>query len=1145
MRRIYIVISVVLLLIVGLLWGTLYTPIGQDFVRKKIETLAESSSGYKVKVHSVRGIVPFILVLDGLEVFDKEKKIVEIDSMQLVPAWIDIFLGRIGILQLAVDGVRCLDVDKIEAFTTKNKNSTPAMQSALISYLPKKRISIHSFSLRNVLYKELYSAHGSFFWNHKKPSISASLEIENADKSSLAVDVKAKRKEIKATVKCSLVNFQKVTKSLESGFAKVEIVTSHPALILPIFGEIHAPSTTEQPLLQTRLFASLKPKDEIAFEITCEGSLSKDKIASFIISKVQGLGATSKGTLKGKCVKQSDTYTLDIASDLFSLNTLHFTDIHFRLLANKQNDLWQGSYLANSLLQNQPLHMDGKWATDAKTKISLINTHASLHTSTLDASIECLFDPCLLKGKIEGSSADISPFTRFFKKTIQGSGTIKAAFEPIVEEENGQPLVLQKIDLTASLDKLQATNFGFHKIIAEIHGKGPLLQPDLTIQLSSKKGEWKHLEFADTEVSARLDLAKELYLPLQVKTSGKIDKGVFSVACNITVMQNAVEMKAFSLAIDKTRADLQKPFSFSYTKEDLTLTPFTLLWNKGASLTFGAHINSSIMNGDMNAVNVPLDFIHFFFPTNLHSGTISGKATLLGSLEKPLLHIDLQSNDLAVGSADTELALPLTLTCKLDADEKQAICTGSVATKAYESEPLQWHFTLPIQIQKAPFFVTVLRNKKFEGKVTGTTDVAPFFTSILDEDQLVEGVVSLNTKITGTLDRPKFGGSLTWKDGKLDIIRTGCVFSGITMQSSFRDNILHIDSFQATDEKKGQVSAKGNLQLSFEKKFPFELDITSKELEIVSCDFATVSATGSTRFFGNLEAAKIEGALIADSAELNLTSDFSSDYPVLDFTFVKHEEAAIKPLVTLPFVLLFDLQVALPEKRCKIVGRGIDSVWTGDLKLTGSTDKPALYGEIASTKGSFQFANKKFELTQGSLTCAGDIFSESRINACASYDLGEIQAHLFLRGSLEKPRVSFESSPQLSEKEVLSWILFNKPLADISPVEGLQLASIALNMQGNKGTAMSVLEKVKQKLGIDQIDIKSTENKTPGDPNDALTVQLGKYVTKDVLMMLSKDVANAVNRVAIEAKLHKNVSVQAEVGDDREGQMSLMWKHDY
>ncbi|HXF28245.1 MAG TPA: translocation/assembly module TamB domain-containing protein, partial [Chlamydiales bacterium] len=161
-------------------------------------------------------------------------------------------------------------------------------------------------------------------------------------------------------------------------------------------------------------------------------------------------------------------------------------------------------------------------------------------------------------------------------------------------------------------------------------------------------------------------------------------------------------------------------------------------------------------------------------------------------------------------------------------------------------------------------------------------------------------------------------------------------------------------------------------------------------------------------------------------------------------------------------------------------------------------------------------------------------------NLSAVHDFNTLKALLTLRGSLEKPRLTLGSTPDMPQTEILSWILFQKPFSEISPMEGITLADTILTLKGS-ATPFSVFNSFKRHLGIDQIDISKTD--TAADP--AYAFHVGKYLSKNLFVRLSKDVANAANRVAIQANLNKNLSVQAEVGDDQQGQMSLVWKHDY
>jgi autotransporter translocation and assembly factor TamB len=55
-------------------------------------------------------------------------------------------------------------------------------------------------------------------------------------------------------------------------------------------------------------------------------------------------------------------------------------------------------------------------------------------------------------------------------------------------------------------------------------------------------------------------------------------------------------------------------------------------------------------------------------------------------------------------------------------------------------------------------------------------------------------------------------------------------------------------------------------------------------------------------------------------------------------------------------------------------------------------------------------------------------------------------------------------------------------------------------------------------------------------------VQVGKYIPQNVYVSVNK---SDVNRVAVEATLMENIKLEADIGDDSEGNLILKWKRDY
>lgn len=90
-----------------------------------------------------------------------------------------------------------------------------------------------------------------------------------------------------------------------------------------------------------------------------------------------------------------------------------------------------------------------------------------------------------------------------------------------------------------------------------------------------------------------------------------------------------------------------------------------------------------------------------------------------------------------------------------------------------------------------------------------------------------------------------------------------------------------------------------------------------------------------------------------------------------------------------------------------------------------------------------------------------------------------------------------------------------------------------------------LFSQLKNTLGIDKIDF------SQGDSEEGLSFQVGKYITQGTMISFSRTQSRRANQtteanyVGIETELMGNVSLQAEVGDDKNGQLNLIWKRDY
>ena len=242
----------------------------------------------------------------------------------------------------------------------------------------------------------------------------------------------------------------------------------------------------------------------------------------------------------------------------------------------------------------------------------------------------------------------------------------------------------------------------------------------------------------------------------------------------------------------------------------------------------------------------------------------------------------------------------------------------------------------------------------------------------------------------------------------------------------------------------------------------------------------------------------------------------------------------------------FELDLKLiADNNVSIKGNHLKSDWKGMLAINGTPENIQLHGDLRVSKGEYDFNGKIFNLTQGTIHFAGAPDKKTSLYVVANKDIDPISADIIVKGPVTKPEISFRSNPPLSQREVLSYILFNHGIGDITTDQGDQLSQsfISLNSseQPTKGTT-DFLTRLRNNIGIDRIDITTADKE-----NKDFGLQVGKSITKNISVSVKQSMTSLSPIIAVEAKVKKNIKVEAEAGvvEDAPVRMSLKWKKDY
>ncbi len=457
------------------------------------------------------------------------------------------------------------------------------------------------------------------------------------------------------------------------------------------------------------------------------------------------------------------------------------------------------------------------------------------------------------------------------------------------------------------------------------------------------------------------------------------------------------------------------------------------------------------------------------------------------------------------------------------------------------------------RIKGSPFF-TILPTTPLQGSLKGEISLSKLLSRWQSGQAGLDGRITCDFVFGGSFQKPSLTGPVHVRSGRIDLLPTGEVIDEIAMDGKFDNGSIHVDTITATDGKEGKVTGSGTFDITPQYDILWKATLVCTNVEIVTHDYANVIADGTVELAGTLSTLHVSGKVQTKHVLIDLSARFPSDIPEIPVTYRG------APPESPPFLVTFALQFDASQGAV-IRGRGVSSLWMGQMRMTGSANAIEIQGQLNCQKGTFMLGSKELSITEGSMTCAGNLFRDSRCVVRADISLPAITAQVYLRGSLEKPKFSIQSSPPRPVNEILSLLLFNKEYGDISSLESLQLANTAMSLDQSSGP-FELIERIKETLGIDIIDIGSANplplsNQPPTalDPTDASTAQqlqqndvslkVGKYVMDGVVVSVSKDVSTSANRIGVEAQLSKEVAACAAVGDDAEGILSIKWKHHY
>ncbi len=411
--------------------------------------------------------------------------------------------------------------------------------------------------------------------------------------------------------------------------------------------------------------------------------------------------------------------------------------------------------------------------------------------------------------------------------------------------------------------------------------------------------------------------------------------------------------------------------------------------------------------------------------------------------------------------------------------------------------------------------------------------------------QDLSGPIAIGVDVSGRLEQPQVRGVIKAKALRYQNDTLGTVIDHIALDGGFADTRLVINTLTG-DAGKGTVSASGYADLSSAKGFPIALQVKLANAQLAHSD--TVGATISGHLAVTNDHA--EGALVSGKLKLNRAAYEIAPQgsgQVVELTGVHRRGQPVSQSITTgdakatagpPSVWKLDIDIDAPSQ-IFVRGLGLDAEWSTALRITGDARRPKVVGDVNLVRGTFTFAGRQLTLSKGVIHLDGAEPPNPTLDIEASTTVDAVTATITIGGSAKTPEITFSSTPSLPEDEVLSRLLFGSSVAQISPLQAVQLAAAVNSLRGGGG-GFNPLGKLRSAAGLDQLHVYGADQATGRGPS----VGAGKYISSNIYVEVITD-ARGNTATQIEVALTKSLKLLSSVGALGTSNIGLRYSHDY
>ncbi|MGR9165532.1 translocation/assembly module TamB domain-containing protein [Rhizobium leguminosarum] len=529
-----------------------------------------------------------------------------------------------------------------------------------------------------------------------------------------------------------------------------------------------------------------------------------------------------------------------------------------------------------------------------------------------------------------------------------------------------------------------------------------------------------------------------------------------------------------------------------------------------------------------NTTNLPASIANGFVPGLAAEGAVSATAKATGALSAPSVDFKVDWKNAATSQTKGAGLSPFSIGASGKLAGNRLTVDTSLAGDAGMS-------------LKGGGSAVITGNRALDMRFNGNLPFAVLGAPLAQQGLVADGVATVNLQIGGTAAAPVINGTVSTSGAKLVDVRRNLAVNNLAATVTFNGSQAVISRLSGNLGGGGTISASGTIGIQPAGGFPADISIKLDKAVYVDGTLVVSTVNGTVGLRGPIMNATLSGKLRLDKTSITVPEKLPTSLREVD---IRHKNAPRAVLAQLrddgerkpgekSSVITLDLEIDAPS-HIFVRGRGIDAELGGRVTIRGTAAAPIVTGGFVMRRGRMTILNRRLDFSDKSrITFAGDLTPALDMEATSAS--GSTTLTVDVAGLATDPAITFSSSPQLPQDEVLAQLIFGQSMSKLSPVQIAQLADAVSQLAGNRST--SLFEGLRNQLGVDDFDV-STDSK------GQTSVSVGRYLNDRTYFELQQG-GSAGAKAVINLDVGRGVKLRGAAGGNGAGEAGIVYEREY